>query len=309
MKIKNLIILVAFFLAIAACNKDDDDNFDAAAQALIDDADLIEYLETHYLNEDDGGIWTIDNDQTPLMGQVEVDNIDYDDIAYKLYYLVEDEGATISPSLVDSVYTTYTGMLLDSTVFDKRTSSVWFSLTSLVPGWGYGFSHFKGGNLMQNPDESFYYENYGKGILFIPSGLAYGNSYNASIPENSPLVFEIALQDVNRVDQDYDTVLSVYEDLNGNRDLTDDDTDGDELPNFVDADDDGDSILTINEDVNGNGDPMDDDTDGDGIPNYLDSDDDGDGKLTIDEDIDGDGDPTNDDTDGNGTPNYLDKNK
>ena len=60
------------------------------------------------------------------------------------------------------------------------------------------------------------------------------------------------------------------------------------------GDDDGDGIRNAAEDVNGNGDPTDDDTDGDLRPNYLDSDDDNDGIPTKDEgtsDQDGDGVP------------------
>ena len=48
------------------------------------------------------------------------------------------------------------------------------------------------------------------------------------------------------------------------------DTDGTEDVNYRDIDDDGDSIPTDEEDVNSDGDPTNDDTDGDGIPNYLD---------------------------------------
>ncbi len=72
-------------------------------------------------------------------------------------------------------------------------------------------------------------------------------------------------------DEDQDSVFNIDEDLNGNGDYTDDDTDGDGTPNYLDNDDDGDGILTINEDANGNGTPVDDDTDGDGIPDYLDN--------------------------------------
>ncbi len=71
-------------------------------------------------------------------------------------------------------------------------------------------------------------------------------------------------------------------------------------------DDDKDGVLTADEDLNGDGDPTNDDTDGDGIPNYLDTDDDGDGIDTIDEDANGDGNPANDDADGDGIPDYLD---
>ncbi|MFD1293999.1 FKBP-type peptidyl-prolyl cis-trans isomerase [Lutibacter holmesii] len=272
MKIKNLLIILAIFLFVFACGKDDD-NYNEEDQALIDDEALVEYLQTHYLNEEDGGIWTIDAGQTPLMEQVDVDYIDYNDISYKLYYLSENEGATISPSTVDSVYTTYVGMLLDSTVFDIGSSLRWFSLTGTIPGWGYGFSNFKGGNIVVNDDESFYFEDYGKGILFIPSGLAYGNNEQGSIPKNANLIFEMTLQDVNRADQDLDLVPSFEEDLNNNRSMVDDDTDGDGAPNFIDSDDDGDGVLTKYEDINRDGNPMNDDTDGDGIPNYLDADD------------------------------------
>ncbi|PTX61123.1 hypothetical protein C8N46_105280 [Kordia periserrulae] len=74
--------------------------------------------------------------------------------------------------------------------------------------------------------------------------------------------------------------------------------------NFSDSD--GDGIVDTFEDINGDNDLTNDDTDEDGIPNYLDADDDGDGTNTADENYDGDNDPTNDDTDGDGIPDYLD---
>ena len=44
------------------------------------------------------------------------------------------------------------------------------------------------------------------------------------------------------------------------------------MPNFLDLDDDGDGILTKYEDLDEDGDPTNDDSDGDGVPNYLDED-------------------------------------
>lgn len=73
---------------------------------------------------------------------------------------------------------------------------------------------------------------------------------------------------------------------------------------FVDTDEDG--VFDTFEDVNGDNDLSNDDTDDDGIPNYQDADDDGDGINTADEDYDGDNDPTNDDSDGDQIPDYLD---
>ena len=49
------------------------------------------------------------------------------------------------------------------------------------------------------------------------------------------------------------------------------DTDNDNIPNYLDNDDDGDSILTFNEDYNNNNNPSDDDTNANSIPDYLDN--------------------------------------
>jgi hypothetical protein len=274
MKIKKIFFILAVSSVIFSCSKDDNNSepFDAEKQALDDDVTLIEYLQTHYLNDVDGGIYTIKNGETALMGQVETQNITKNEISYKLYYLKQVVGTTISPSRADSVLTTYTGMLLDSTVFDSRSTLTWLPLTDVIDGWSYGFTHFKGGTKVLNTDESFYYENAGKGLLFIPSGLAYGNVGQSVIPPNSPLVFQITLNDVNIADHDNDGISSISEDLNGDGDVKNDDTDGDLIMNYLDVDDDGDGILTKDEDTNDNGDWFDDDTDGDGTPNFLDED-------------------------------------
>lgn len=69
---------------------------------------------------------------------------------------------------------------------------------------------------------------------------------------------------------DNDGVVNGLEDLNGNLDPLDDDTDGDGIANYGDNDDDGDGVLTINEDYNASGSPLDDDSNSNGIPDYLD---------------------------------------
>lgn len=284
MKIKKIALILTIGFVFFSCGKDNDSSvdFDAAAQAIIDDDALIEYLQTHYLNDDDGGIWTITNGEEPLMNQVDVQNIVEDDISYKLYYLKQQEGVTIAPTRADSVLSTYTGMLLDSTIFDSSSSVKGFSLVPTQPngtggvilGWQYGFTNFKSGNIIVNPDESFYYEDFGKGILFIPSGLAYGNfgSSTGIIQPNSPLVFQITLQYVKKSDHDNDTILSILEDIDEDGNVFNDDTDEDGIPNYLDNDDDNDGILTRDEDADGDGDPTNDDTDNDGIPDYLDTD-------------------------------------
>ncbi|WP_294821644.1 T9SS type A sorting domain-containing protein [uncultured Flavobacterium sp.] len=108
---------------------------------------------------------------------------------------------------------------------------------------------------------------------------------------------------------DNDTVAAMDEDLNGDGNLANDDTDGDGLPDFADDDDDGDLVLTSEEYVFGR-DASDElwDTDNDGIPNYLDDDDDNDGVLTADEDYNHNGNAADDDTDESGIADYLEAN-
>ena len=95
---------------------------------------------------------------------------------------------------------------------------------------------------------------------------------------------------ISLVEDDNDGIPAEFEDLNGNGDLNDDDTDGDGLPNYLDPDDDGDNVLTINEEVNFDASlanplslALNTNSNEDNIPNYLDNDDDGDGVLTINE--------------------------
>ena len=87
----------------------------------------------------------------------------------------------------------------------------------------------------------------------------------------SPLIFQINLHTLNSTDHDADGILTIDEDLNGDNIFSNDDTDGDSIPNYRDRDDDGDGILTKDEyDQDGDGEA--DDTDGDGVPDYLDND-------------------------------------
>lgn len=110
-------------------------------------------------------------------------------------------------------------------------------------------------------------------------------------------------------EDDNDGIPAELEDINGNGDLTDDDTDADGIPNYLDQDDDGDNIFTSTENPNytqSEGLINAQDSDGDGIPDYLDMDDDGDGVKTRDEEnLSQDQNPLNDILDPNVGPDYL----
>lgn len=318
MKLNKTVLLASFTaLSIISCGDDDGANItpprDVTEVYLENDADLVEYLQTHFYNYEDFEnstssdiqivLDTIAGDnqnKIPLIDQVQIKSVDVTDaddntVPHNLYYIIAREGVGVQPHTSDSTFVTYRGNLLNGNQFDYSSVPTWFDLLRVVRGFSEFIPELKTGEYVGLDNGLPVFENYGKGVAFIPSGLGYFNNAEGSIPSYSPLIFKIDLLTYNIADHDDDLVPSYLEvDENGSFDL---DTDGDLVPNLYDNDDDGDGVLTRNEDVDGDGDPTNDDTDGDGIPNYLDDDDDGDGILTKDEL----GDSNND-----GIPDYLD---
>lgn len=134
-----------------------------------------------------------------------------------------------------------------------------------------------------------------------PSEIQIKEDYESN---NNTAIFTTTL-----IEDDNDGIPAEFEDLNNNGDLTDDDTDNDGIPNYLDFDDDGDNVPTITEKPNyteTDGLANAQDTDGDGIPDYLDADDDNDGVPTRNEEsVDQNQDPTDDLRDPNVGPDYL----
>lgn len=144
-----------------------------------------------------------------------------------------------------------------------------------------------------------------------PSGLICEDipASDVSILEDYEATSGTVEYEVSFIDDDQDDIPSLLEDINGNGDLEDDDTDGDGIPNYLDEDDDGDNVPTKDEnpDPDGNGDLADaQNTDGTDNPDYLDTDDDNDGTLTINEDENDDGNLFNDFGPGGTVARYLD---
>jgi FKBP-type peptidyl-prolyl cis-trans isomerase FkpA len=303
-------------IGFVACKKNDTpttvvEERDRAEQQIVDNDSIIGYLETHYYNSSDfgasnpnpsindliiselpeDGILPDPDNNTLLIDAVETKTTVYADTDYEFYILKLNQGGGESPSFADKVRVNYEGRLLDETIFDNTVNPVTFDLLSLVRGWSKALPYFSTSESFTDVgDGTVEFYNYGVGVIFLPSGLGYYSNATTNIYSYSPLIFKIELYQMSQNDDDSDGVPSFMEDLNGDGDFTlDDDTDGDNIPDYVDTDDDGDGVLTINEDL--------EDTD-------LNVDSDGDGDPTNDKI--GDGDPTNDDTDGDGIPNYLD---
>lgn len=101
-----------------------------------------------------------------------------------LQYRVIRQGAGKRPLPSDRVRVSYTGTLLDGTVFDsseQHGGPAEFDLGQVILGWTEGVSMMPIG---------------GKYKFWVPSELAYGEKGNPAIEPNSTLVFEVELLDI-----------------------------------------------------------------------------------------------------------------
>lgn len=280
-----------------------------------DDEEIVSFLKTHFFNYEDFQNPPADFDYKVVFDTIAGDNSDkvsiYDsnelegiefgsevisvkssdfgisdeeEADHTLYYLIARQGAKEGkPTIGDNVYLRYEGLLLDGTLFDASANQpVQFNLSTVVRGFGNGMEYFQTGmGPIENGDGTVSYEGYGVGAIFIPSGLAYFNNTSGSVISSySPLIFKVdAFAYEKDTDYDGDGIPSYLEDVDGDGNLNNDNTDVETeftsyLANYNDPDDDGDGIPTIEEielDDDGNFVGF-IDTDGDGVPDHLDND-------------------------------------
>lgn len=109
-----------------------------------------------------------------------------------LYYLITKKSNGTNPKPGQKVTVNYTGKTMDGKPFDSNidpafhhTDPLDFTLgiRQVIAGWDEGIGLLKKGE---------------KGVLYIPSGLAYGKEgRGAVIPPNAILVFDVELLDFN----------------------------------------------------------------------------------------------------------------
>jgi len=100
-----------------------------------------------------------------------------------LYYQVINQGTGAIPTINSTIFVTYTGTLMDSTIFDSTTNAAktGFALGGLITGWQFGLPKIQAGGRIK---------------LLIPSKYGYGCLGGGPIPSNSPLFFDITLVSV-----------------------------------------------------------------------------------------------------------------
>lgn len=295
-KFKFYFILLITTVSLFSCSKNDTEEITPprayADQYATDIKDIEEYLNTYYITVVDHPGFVDDQDvtmtkipdggtQPSIMSYLNASTfpkllirpVKLHDVPYELYYLVLRDGVGKSPCNVDGVLSAYRGDYLQRSTATGSVSTVtatkfeeakypqsFFDLTTTITGWGEIFPQFKTGTYTSNPDGTITYNDFGAGVMFIPSGLAYYNT--GSLPSYSPLVFSFKLYEINRLDHDKDGIPSFQEDLNGDGYIYDyrnlsqypttpediiryaDDSDKDGVPNVIDVDDDGDNYTT-----------------------------------------------------------------
>ena len=260
-----LVLVIVFTSSIFSCQESDNVSAPPArpyAEVYPEDLAKIEaFLNTHYVTVDADYNTTFTQipaggTQTPISQMSNLEHVErnFHDITYKIYYLKLREGTGESPTRVDSSFVAYKGNTFTKTttnnvdtytqnVFDQSDSPVWFTLEDVIKGWGEIIPLFKTGTHTVNTDGTVSFQNYGAGVMFLPSGLGYFNTATGNIASYSPLIFNFKLYNQRYRDHDRDQIPSRIE-YGANFNATALDTDGDKLPNYLDVDDDADGVLT-----------------------------------------------------------------
>jgi len=271
MRLLQVIVLVVFVSWMSSCRKDEPlrpvPPRDFAVQYETDIDTIEKYLKAHYMQVDAQGnvlmfAITDPNNQVSVWDQQDyplqfitvkndnrlsnfVDGRVNDPVDYKLYYILLNQGGGDRPSVVDDVMTSYRGWRLDNTLFDSSDSPVWFEQQAIVSGFRQIVSRLNAAtSLTENGDGTVNFENFGNVVVFIPSGIGYFNAAPASVGAYNPIVFQIKLKRVFYRDHDNDGILSKNEIYGDQTNVWLQDSDGDNIPDFLDTDDDGDRTLT-----------------------------------------------------------------
>lgn len=210
--------------------------------------------------------------------------------------LTFQEKLIVSETEYPAQNTTETFLVEDNRdVIENRERRNTLSFSSI--GLSDAYTHFKTGkSISDNPceifevsdiDGSLSNNNFGIGIVIVPSGLAYFSTEqfynNERADDNDDDTDEDAVEDEDfYAYRNYVYTFSTYNAVDAN-------LDGDSIPAYIEG---------VNEFIDSDGDGVVDskgiDTDEDGLPDYLDDDDDGDEVFTINEVLIGDIDATMD---------------
>ena len=201
---------------IVSCDQNSLEEFDHAAQYVIEKPMIDEYLATHYFDPVDKEIKEIDADQTALEDDTNLQALHstVNDVDYTMYSYVyeqglnqdagnQDEGVVKgSPDADDAVNIAYKLSSLEKDAEgneivyqESDLNDTFLYLDRLIEGWKVGLAVFRGGTASEpDPELPREYSGTGKGFMIIPSGLGYLNGGSGAISPNESLLFKIDLR-------------------------------------------------------------------------------------------------------------------
>ena len=125
---------------------------------------------------------TVQSERAEMQAFASANGITATEHSSGLHYQIINPGTGDMPTLSSQVKVTYTGKLLDGTVFETQTTPTdLLNISQFIMGWQIGLQLLREGGVIK---------------LIIPSSLAYGCDAIGTIPAHSILYFEIGLVEV-----------------------------------------------------------------------------------------------------------------
>ena len=183
-----MLLLISF-----SCKKDDTNNIDIpikdlSEQYIIENDSIIQFMKTHFFNYSDfSNISSTDSpeiifdsiigdnlNKTPIYDQVStlqisVKDANDNDVNHNLYYHVIRDGIGDNPTVADSVFVSYKGLLFDGSSFDSRKNPIWMEAKNLIRGFQEFLPLLKKGDVKVNNDGTYDFMDFGIGFVIFPS--------------------------------------------------------------------------------------------------------------------------------------------
>ncbi|WP_400077887.1 FKBP-type peptidyl-prolyl cis-trans isomerase [Winogradskyella sp. R77965] len=273
---KLYLCVLAALTVFISCEEDDPiiNDFveeDRTEQQEKDNDSILDYLSSHYYNSSFFETGTdhkytdiiiselpegedVPDGSTLLIDAVETHTTEFLEADYEYYILRINQGGGEAPKFTDLVRVRYEGSSVeDGDVFDSRITPLDLALVGngintfgTIRAWQLVMPSFNASTGFSLDNGVVNYNNFGLGVMFVPSGLAYFSGITTGSSYDN-LIFKFEMLQYETVDDDGDGIPSYVEDLDANLSVFDDDSDEDEAPNFIDLDDDGDEVSTFNE--------------------------------------------------------------
>lgn len=135
-------------------------------------------------DDDENSINTTDykeQNNTEIVTYLDENKITATKTASGLYYKITEEGTGSQPIATDKIIVNYKGYYRNQAIFDASNKPISFSLNRVISGWTEGLQYFKKG---------------GKGTLWVPAHLGYGNNPPPGILRGEVLIFDIELLEI-----------------------------------------------------------------------------------------------------------------